>query len=516
MNTPANTLQLQTPAKPSVTPVRSGILQRACACGKHTSGGGGECEECKKKRTGSVQRAAISASPIGEVPGIVHQVLNSPGQALDGSTRALMEPRFEHDFSHTPLGSAPSQAASAGLSIGAEDDGLERQARAVGENFEHKSLPASAPRLDFSQVRIHTGPQAAASARAVNALAYTVGQNVVFDQGQYAPHSRTGQKLLAHELTHVLQQSVPLRPGRIQRDAKGDKLLADANTALITDIKATAAYKALAPADVTLTTEIITEIQKRSLVDQNGLLTKLKALFNAKVKPPATISAETKASTVTATAQEAVRVAKPAEAKNTNIEETASADKARKWVGFKGKFGGGTYYVDNSSATNIVVRAKVNLTPAGTGTADDVKNIKKMEDGIEKAASTKGYLVDITFVDVADADTFKIHVDPSKWEDATNWSGGDPSGFAHELHHCFAFELDRYNYIDLHAGNASMKIDQRLIWFRKELSKPANFNDPTSIMGLAMPHPNDVDVCTVAGMDMKTCLEARQKAAKKP
>jgi hypothetical protein len=79
----------------------------------------------------------------------------------------------------------------------------------------------------------------------------------------------------------------------------------------------------------------------------------------------------------------------------------------------------------------------------------------------------------------------------------------------------FAFELDRYNYIDAHSTNASMQIDQRLIWFRKELGKPANFNDPTSIMDQA-PHPNDRDVCAVAGLDMATCLAARQKIAKKP
>ncbi len=60
---------------------------------------------------------------------------------------------------------------------------------------------------DFSQVRVHTDPRAAASARAVNALAYTVGRDVVFGSGQYAPRTSAGQRLLAHELTHVLQQT---------------------------------------------------------------------------------------------------------------------------------------------------------------------------------------------------------------------------------------------------------------------------------------------------------------------
>ena len=60
---------------------------------------------------------------------------------------------------------------------------------------------------DFSQVRVHTDAQAAESARALDARAYTVGQDVVFEAGQYAPNATAGTKLLAHELTHVIQQS---------------------------------------------------------------------------------------------------------------------------------------------------------------------------------------------------------------------------------------------------------------------------------------------------------------------
>jgi len=60
---------------------------------------------------------------------------------------------------------------------------------------------------DFSQVRVHTDAQAAESAKAVNARAYTVGQDVVFGMGEYAPNITEGQKLFAHELTHAIQQS---------------------------------------------------------------------------------------------------------------------------------------------------------------------------------------------------------------------------------------------------------------------------------------------------------------------
>jgi hypothetical protein len=59
---------------------------------------------------------------------------------------------------------------------------------------------------DFRRVRVHTDAKAAESARAVNALAYTVGRDVVFENGRYPPHSIEGQRLLAHELAHVAQQ----------------------------------------------------------------------------------------------------------------------------------------------------------------------------------------------------------------------------------------------------------------------------------------------------------------------
>ncbi len=142
---------MQTKAVQAPKPSASGILQRKCACGNHTIAGG-ECDECGKQR---LQRYAMNQSGIDEVPPIVHEVLSSPGQPLDAGTRAFFEPRFG---------------------------------------------------LDFSRVRVHTDGQAAESARAVNALAFTVGQSVVFGANQYAPNSERGRRLMAHELTHVAQQ----------------------------------------------------------------------------------------------------------------------------------------------------------------------------------------------------------------------------------------------------------------------------------------------------------------------
>ncbi|MCK5013331.1 MAG: DUF4157 domain-containing protein [Candidatus Omnitrophica bacterium] len=70
---------------------------------------------------------------------------------------------------------------------------------------------------DFSQVRVHTDAQAAESARAVNARAFTLGRDVVFGAGQYAPESSEERRLMAHELTHTLQQQEVSNPRLLQR-----------------------------------------------------------------------------------------------------------------------------------------------------------------------------------------------------------------------------------------------------------------------------------------------------------
>jgi hypothetical protein len=86
---------------------------------------------------------------------------------------------------------------------------------------------------DFSQVRIHTGGQADASARALDANANKVGRHIVFGHDRYSPHSPEGRRLLAHELTHVVQQgawSGSHAPQQARRlGAAGDALEADAD-----------------------------------------------------------------------------------------------------------------------------------------------------------------------------------------------------------------------------------------------------------------------------------------------
>ena len=119
----------------------------------------------------ALQRKEISGGPTvieksHDAPAEVHEALHSPGVSLDAATRAFMEPRF---------------------------------GRALDD------------------VRVHTGSQAATAAKGVGALAFTVGHNIVFGNGQFAPDTSNGRRLLAHELAHVVQQKGSVSRS-IQRD----------------------------------------------------------------------------------------------------------------------------------------------------------------------------------------------------------------------------------------------------------------------------------------------------------
>jgi outer membrane protein OmpA-like peptidoglycan-associated protein len=151
MSEPARTLARR---KQPFSSTQRAMLQRKCACGQHTSGGQA-CNECQKK-TMTLQRESAGSAGLATTPPIVGEVLHSPGSPLDADTRAFMEPRFGQDF---------------------------------------------------SQVRVHTDAKAADSANAVHAHAYTVGKDIVFGRGQHSTHAETSRHLLAHELTHVVQQA---------------------------------------------------------------------------------------------------------------------------------------------------------------------------------------------------------------------------------------------------------------------------------------------------------------------
>ncbi|MDT5267905.1 MAG: hypothetical protein QOH49_91 [Acidobacteriota bacterium] len=122
--------------------------EKPCACG-------GSCARCGGGKEPLVRRKADAGQGGQSAPDSFALGLG-PGRPLDLRTRAFFEARFNQDFGH---------------------------------------------------VRVHTDAQAADSARAVNAQAYTLGGNVVFDRGRFSPDTAEGRRLLAHELTHVVQQA---------------------------------------------------------------------------------------------------------------------------------------------------------------------------------------------------------------------------------------------------------------------------------------------------------------------
>lgn len=115
-----------------------------------------ESDEEEMEHKVPLQRKVASDSFTPPAPSVVEEALANPRQPLDSSTRQRMEARFGYDF---------------------------------------------------SKVQVHTGANAERSARGLNALAYTVGRDVVFGEGRFTPNTTKGQRLIAHELTHVVQQS---------------------------------------------------------------------------------------------------------------------------------------------------------------------------------------------------------------------------------------------------------------------------------------------------------------------
>ena len=148
-------------------------LQRKCGCGGSGGGETDECDDCKMKKL--LQRKPSAGQAPEVAPPIVHSVLSSTGRSLDRGTRAFFEPRFG---------------------------------------------------VDLGSVRVHDDSRAARSAEAVNAHAYTAGRSIVFGAGRYRPDSVDGRRLLAHELTHVVQQRGPAHR-LVQRQPEDDAEVVD-------------------------------------------------------------------------------------------------------------------------------------------------------------------------------------------------------------------------------------------------------------------------------------------------
>ena len=182
-NAPRKGASISAPARPPVMHART-----HCACG-------GGCPSCRKNNP---PQTKLEVGPPGdrfeqEADRIAEQVLARPAFA-DASG---VQPRIQRDLARPAsrhANFAPVSVEHALASAGKPLAPTLQQDRE--QRFGH----------DFSRVRVHSGAAAEQSARDLNARAYTVGHSLVFAAGQYAPTTHAGRRLLAHELTHVVQQ----------------------------------------------------------------------------------------------------------------------------------------------------------------------------------------------------------------------------------------------------------------------------------------------------------------------
>jgi hypothetical protein len=210
--------QTTTKNKPeSITspPLSRGILHRKCG-GDNQFAGGGECVECGKKNQ-FLQRRAIHLSESGdryeqEADRIANQVMR------------VQEPTAKHQVGSEKEGVLQRKAIADSItplqSISMGQDQVSEVPPLVNEALQSRGQPLDAetrafmePRFgyDFSQVRVHTDSP---TARAINASAYAFGKDIIFASSTYAPKTSNGKKLLAHELSHVVQQAQVDRVGQ--------------------------------------------------------------------------------------------------------------------------------------------------------------------------------------------------------------------------------------------------------------------------------------------------------------
>ena len=187
----------------SFQPTAHSRLQRKCPCGR-TPVSSSECAECKRKRlTGLTSVLRLQRKLQINEPGDIYE------QEAD---RIADEMLASSSAAQTGKGATPLQiqcvsggvAPSNEVADGTVDDALAVPGRPlesrVRQEMEHHFG------YDFSHVQVHSDRKASESARTLGARAYTVGQHIVFSAGEYQPTSTSGRRLLAHELTHVLQQ----------------------------------------------------------------------------------------------------------------------------------------------------------------------------------------------------------------------------------------------------------------------------------------------------------------------
>jgi hypothetical protein len=187
----------ENPPRP-LSEISQPFLQRKCACG---NGLGVDCEECKRPEGRELQRNMQTKLAVSE-PGdryeqeadrVADQVLAAPAHAAI----EVAAPHIQR-FAGTTTGHTQQSPASVDRVLASRGRPLDTALRQDMESrFNH----------DFSAVRVHSGTGAELSAAEVNAQAYTVGHDIVFGPGQFAPGTVQGRRLVAHELTHVVQQS---------------------------------------------------------------------------------------------------------------------------------------------------------------------------------------------------------------------------------------------------------------------------------------------------------------------
>ncbi len=191
--------------RPAFSPAPSGLLQRKCACGKHAAAGG-ECSECsRKKRLGLQPKLRMGAPGDAyeqEADRMADEVM--AGQLRPGARDpAPRLQRFPEGSAAAPEAVPPSVDQTLSTPGRPLEAGLRRE---MEGRFGH----------DFSRVMVHSDALAGQSARDANAQAYTVGHHMVFGAGRFSPGTQEGRRLLAHELSHVVQQSGTVSP-RVQR-----------------------------------------------------------------------------------------------------------------------------------------------------------------------------------------------------------------------------------------------------------------------------------------------------------
>lgn len=509
------------------------FVQRTCTCGASAIVSG-KCEAC-----GTDEQLGVERPPA---PDLVQTklTLGTPGDAYEQEADRIADRIVFSDHASGPFINAvhsvtpgpqrqeeneeeeeEEEEIQAKADGAPHNAGVSQAAAAVasgGQPLGHAERAYFEPRLgrNLGAVRLHTGPAAAAAARAINARAYTLRNNIAFASGAYVPATPQGRRLLAHELVHTVQQGAvrtirrtcPSDPSQIP--AGGEKEFETA----VDGIKAHKVYTGLKPDPHGR--EHPRDIADHIIDGARGsacpmfYITKLKVLFDTPRNPKKKTASKMRQRAIDAMSDEQTRLSEWG-SDFVGVEEAVTkANQAhmRRQRGEQGK----DFWIDDRNPAQIRIKMNVFPHPRGTGTKEDVKRTIALEDAIETRALQNGYLLDIDFVDKSGSDVFEVGVNPAKWVTSGNWVGDD-KGLAHEAHHLLNLE-DRYNYLS-HARNKNMDIPVRLFWFREQMVRPADPLATRSVMGpkgkggKRTDKLNEEDICAIVRGDYRDCLVVR-------